>query len=440
MNDDMREDEERQVPERVFAALPAARGKAFARTWWGVRWQQALEHTALDSEQLRVGRRYAKAGAVGAMSVRPGRITAMVRDKDGTVRRADVLMPQLDDACWDRLLEVTARTAGHLAALLDGEMTPELVEDAEAVQVSLFPERGDLQADCECGEWDHCSHTAAVCYQIARILDEDPLILLLLLGRDRHRLIEDLHHHSFAQAMGELPDEGGSLGSSPEEDEADGVPAAQAYAAAWPAPDQLPDPPPPSEQEPEIPRLGTVGAAPTDLDPSVLELILRDTAVRAKELLADALAPGHATTAPAPPLADWADAVRFAATWPLDQRLMAALATGSDQPLPALERAAMAWRFGAAFGLQVLETSAHAADPVALARARDVLTSAWETDETRPRFHSEGNRWTVADRDLQLRYAADGRWWPFAWDDDAWRPAGPAGFDPSVVLAELGCP
>ena len=57
--------------ERTFAALPPARGRGFARTWWGTAWLTALEDTALDNGQLKAGRRLARAGAVGAVSVRP---------------------------------------------------------------------------------------------------------------------------------------------------------------------------------------------------------------------------------------------------------------------------------------------------------------------------------------------------------------------------------
>ncbi|GAA2932223.1 hypothetical protein GCM10011428_57160 [Streptomyces violaceus] len=58
--------------ERTFAALPPAHGRGFAQTWWGQAWLKALEDTALDSAQLKTGRRLARAGAVGAVSVRPG--------------------------------------------------------------------------------------------------------------------------------------------------------------------------------------------------------------------------------------------------------------------------------------------------------------------------------------------------------------------------------
>ena len=66
-------DHGRDDNERTFAALPPARGRGFAQTWWGQAWLKALEDTALDGEQLKRGRRQAREGAVGAVSVREAR-------------------------------------------------------------------------------------------------------------------------------------------------------------------------------------------------------------------------------------------------------------------------------------------------------------------------------------------------------------------------------
>lgn len=427
--------------ERVFAALPPAHGRGFARTWWGVSWQRALEDTALDSAQLRKGRRYARSGAVGAVSVRPGRITAMVREPDGVAHRADVLVPPLDEADWGRLLEVTARTAGHLAALLDGELPPDLVEDAAAVGVQLLPGLGDLRADCDCGEWDHCSHTSAVCYQLARLLDEDPMILLLLLGRGERQLLAELRQLSFAQAMGELSGDTAQLTDTEEprgEPALGTVPAAEVYAST--ATRELPPAPPLVPEPAEVPSWGELPDPAGALDASALALLAWDTALRARELLAEALAPGHATTLPPTPLDQWQDAVRIAGGWPATAGVPGRLVAEGGFARETLDVAVEAWRFGGLAALYALETGPAETDcgPTELARAGDQLTSALSDDEPLPTLTTEGNRWTVEGSDVQLRYTAGGRWWPYRWDGARWRPAGPAGQDPAVVLAELG--
>ena len=186
--------------ERTFAALPPARGRGFAQTWWGQAWLKALEETALDSEQLKAGRRLARAGAVGAVSVRPGRITAVVQGRDRTAHRADVLLEELTDEQWDRFLDMAVERAGHVAALLDREMPPHLVEDAAATGIELLPGMGDLEPECGCEAWDHCGHTAALCYQVARLLDQDPFVLLLMRGRGERGLLDDLQARSATPA------------------------------------------------------------------------------------------------------------------------------------------------------------------------------------------------------------------------------------------------
>lgn len=171
--------------ERTFAALAPARGRAFAQSWWGRAWLQSLEDAALETAAVKAGRRLARAGGVGAVTVRPGRVTAVVRDRGGAAHRADVLLPELSDGEWARFQDLVVERSGHMAALLDRELPPHLIEDAALSGIELLPGLGDLEPECDCGAWDHCGHTAALCHQVARLLDEDPFLLLLLRGRGR---------------------------------------------------------------------------------------------------------------------------------------------------------------------------------------------------------------------------------------------------------------
>ncbi|PNG19156.1 SWIM zinc finger family protein, partial [Streptomyces cahuitamycinicus] len=282
--------------ERTFAALPPAHGRGFAQTWWGQAWLKALEGTALDSAQLKTGRRIARAGAVGAVSVRPGRLTAVVQDRDGSAHRADVLLEELSPEQWDRFLDMAAERAGHVAALLDREMPPHLVEDAADAGVELLPGLGDLEPECDCEAWDHCGHTAALCYQVARLLDQDPFVLLLMRGRDETALLEDLQARSGASE---------ASSSGPE-----GVDAAEAYAAGDILP-PLPDLPGLPGEPGLPPSLDTETPPAPGIDPAALEFLAARTAVGAHRLLAEALrGTAHEELTPAQ------DAVRLAAGAP----------------------------------------------------------------------------------------------------------------------------
>ncbi|MGY5126984.1 SWF or SNF family helicase [Streptomyces nigrescens] len=412
--------------ERTFEALPAARGRAFARSWWGQAWLKALEDTALDGKQLKLGRQHARAGAVGAVSVRPGRITAVVQDRDHTRHRSDVLLQQLSAADWDRFLDMVADRAGHIAALLDRDMPPVLVEDAAAAGIELLPGIGDLESECSCGAWDHCAHSAALCYQLARLLDQDPFVLLLMRGRGERELLDELQARSASRA--ELP-----AGEAAERSGA-GVPAAEAYAARDILP-PLPAAPPPVAAPGAPPVLGGGTPPAPGVDVAALEFLIGDAAAGAQRLLADALSAGHPDSPPPPVLTPAQDAVRLAAAGP-GAAISARLAAGSGRDPRSLASAVRAWELGGAAGLAVLEEE-WTPEPEALARATGRLAAAWEDDETRPRLRVTRNRWTVVGGAAQLRYGRDGRWWPYRREGGRWVPAGPATDDPAGALAGL---
>ncbi|MBP8534985.1 SWF or SNF family helicase [Streptomyces sp. MK37H] len=417
----------RTESERTFAALPPARGRGFARTWWGQAWLKALEDTALDGEQLKRGRKQAREGAVGAVCVRPGRITAVVRDRDRTPYRSDVLLREFTGAEWDRLLEVVADRSGHIAALLDRDMPPQLAEDAAAVGVELLPGIGDLEPECGCEAWDHCPHTAALCYQLARLLDEDPYVLLLMRGRGERELLDELQVRSAARAARHLPR--AAEDAAPPVPE--GVPAREAFAAPGPPP--LPAPPS-AVAAPGRPPALAGGTDPAEgLDVAALEFLAADAAVRAQRLLAEALAPGHAASPVPAELTVWQDTVRLTATGP-PAPIAARLAAGCGRDRTDLARAVRAWEHGGTAALTVLEEE-WTPDAEALARARAQLAIAWEGDEQAPRLRATANRWTVVGADLQVRYGHDGRWWPYRRERGRWWPAGPAGHDPAAALA-----
>ena len=405
--------------ERTFAALPPARGQGFAQTWWGQAWLKALEDTALDSKQLKAGRRLARAGAVGAVTVRPGRITAVVQSRDRTAHRADVLLEGLGDEEWDRFLDMAVERAGHVAALLDRDMPPHLVEDAAATGIELLPGMGDLEPECDCGAWDHCGHTAALCYQVARLLDQDPFVLLLMRGRGERALLDDLQARSATPAG--------------ERAEPEGVDAAEAYAAG----DILPPLPallelPTSPGVP--PSLDTEAPPAPGVDPVAVRYLAAQTAAEAHGLLVGALRPDVEQQALEPELTLSQDAVRLAAGMP-ERAVEDRLADGSGRDREGLARATRAWRLGGVAALSVLEEE-WAVSGETLARARAALESAWDEDE-QPPLRARGNRWTVVGAPAQLRLARDGRWWPYRKVRGRWVPAAGPSPDPATALASL---
>ncbi|MQY11821.1 hypothetical protein SRB5_19400 [Streptomyces sp. RB5] len=420
------------MTELTFAPLPPAGGRGFAVTWWGQAWLRALEDSVLEQWSLARGRKQARAGAVGAVSVRPGRITAMVTGRDRVVQRTDVLLPVLSEDDWERLLDVVADRSGHVAALLDRDMPAQLAEDASAAGVELLPGIGDLQAECGCEEWDHCEHSAALCYQMGRLLDADPFVLLLVRGRGERELLAELQERGTAAARAASTAGSGEEGADADE----GVPADAVFAAPRVP---LPAPPEPVAHAGTAPVLGAGTAAPAEVDEAALEFLVGATARLARLMLAEALAPGHPGE-PSPGMSPdvSADAARLAAGDP-PPRVAVRLAAGSGRDRAALARAAAAWRYGGAGALEVLE-GGWTPDAAALVRARAQLDEAWAGDEA-PALRRSGGRWTVVGGAGQLRLGRDGRWWPYRKGPrGVWEPAGPAEHDPATALAALGEP
>jgi uncharacterized Zn finger protein len=416
---------------RGFPAFPASAGRRSPRgkSWWGRAWVQALEDTSLDSDQLRKGRRTANSGQVGTITISPGRIAATVYSPDDTYD-AVVLVDQLSDDDWRLFLDQVAARAGHIAALLDGEMPHELVEAAADAGVPLLPGIGDLDPSCTCDSWElPCQHAAGLSYQTGWLLDEDPFVLLLIRGRSREALLEDLQHRA-AGSGGTSADgstSGGSGASSSGQMGSSGAGrGAEVLAAAVfeQVPGALPE-------MPVVPRkvalddLVVSGTGPVPgLQSTLLPLLVLDAARRARAQLSALL-----SRAPDPWVLDeWQDAVRLAADYPL---LADRLATATGRAVD-LARGVQAWSYGGAPGLDVLE---HAWDPEPgdLARARTELQAAADEDLE---IITEHNRLTTSGAVVcQVRLDRMGRWHPYRLVDDTWIPAAAADRDPTAALA-----
>ncbi|MEI2699164.1 MAG: hypothetical protein V9E94_12825 [Microthrixaceae bacterium] len=165
--------------------------RQFGTTWWGRAWLDALEAGG-SSYQSRLprGRSYARKGAVIDMELAAGHVAARVVGRSGEIHRVDLAVRRLALSEWEQVADAIAGRAAHLAALLDGELDPGVVDDAASVEIDLIPRAGDLRTDCTCDDWvEPCKHSAAVCYLVAEEFDRNPFSLFLLRGMTRDDLI-----------------------------------------------------------------------------------------------------------------------------------------------------------------------------------------------------------------------------------------------------------
>jgi len=426
---------------RTFPPFPPAVGSrgAFAESWWGRAWIDALENTSMDAGRLTRGRTYARRGAVEQITVTPGLAKAKVQGSMPRPYSSSVGVKQLSDKDWERFLDTVAARAVHIAALLDRDMPPGLVEDARAAGVRLLPGVGDLEPDCSCPDWGWpCKHASALCYQIARLLDVDPFVLLLLRGRGEQELMEELRARNVRAAAAAAS---GATVVTPSVPAPSSVSAVSVLGSALDRNSQiaaiigfevgaLPDRP---EQPPVLASSAKNGA----IDHGGLEMVAADTAHRAHALVAEYQASTEPAAVPVLPRHSiWQDAVRAVATRPADAALFTRVAELYDLEDEELAAAVRAWEQGGAAGLEVLE---HAWSPTAAdkARARTALEE-YADDSEPPPLRLWHNRWTAEAEGVQIRLGTDGRWYPYRRSDGGrWWPDGPAERDPAAALAGL---
>ncbi|MBW5486916.1 SWIM zinc finger family protein, partial [Streptomyces bambusae] len=187
----------REERRRTFESVPAG---VEAATWWGRAWVSALERLSRDSARLARGRGYAEGGRVDTVTVTPGRIVAYVRGSRPRPYRTELALAVFTDPEWSELLRSLAEDPGSLAALLEREVPQGLAD-------RVLPGPGDLVPRCSCPDAGPppCKHAAALCYRAARLLDEDPFVLLLMRGRGERELVDELTRRSAVEAARERP-------------------------------------------------------------------------------------------------------------------------------------------------------------------------------------------------------------------------------------------
>ncbi|HEX5266562.1 MAG TPA: SWIM zinc finger family protein [Acidimicrobiales bacterium] len=398
---------------------PTGRRRAFGTSWWGQAWIEALEERArLDPNRLPRGRTYARAGRVGPLEVAPGVIRAAVHGSRRQPYQVNVRVRVLRDAEWDRLLDAVAARAGHTAALLDGELPPEVVADAGSVGVELLPGPGELGPRCSCPDWaDPCKHAAAVVYLMADVLDADPFALLTLRGRAREEVMGALRLRRRGSADRRL-----SAGLAPIARLVDsGVAARDAYAQRGTATSLPRIPLPPSHPGDPVP-LAVDPEPGSRVRRSDLSELVADATRRAWEIC---VGQGDGGLHLDPSL----DLARRAAE-AHDRRgpgAVGSLAAAAGMRAAELGRLSAAWKLGGADAVGVL---------------RDSCTPDGESlDEARSACGRMGpvqvraNRVTFADGGGQLRLGRAGYWYRFERVGARWElMSGPAA-DPADLIA-----
>jgi uncharacterized Zn finger protein len=387
--------------------------RGFGRTWWGDAWVTALEERArLDPNRLPRGRTYARRGTVGELTIAPGEVRAAVQGSRARPYQVRVRVRTLEATEWDRVLDTIAAQIGHAAALLDGELVPEVADDVRSAGTDLLPGPGELQPRCSCPDWaDPCKHAAAVCYLIADVLDTDPFGLLLLRGRGRDQVLAGL------RSRRRPADPSAGQATLPEPAMDHGIDAREAYRRPLAPLPTLPLPP----QRPGRPAVLPVDPPPgSGLRQQDLVALATDATARAFQLATGAGDGGLS-------LDLHADLARRAAGL-LGSTGLSALATSAGMTTRELLRWAITWQQAGRGGMDALRATWQP-EPEDLAEGRAALdrhvgpsaARAWRNRITRG--------------EVQLRFSRDRLWYRFIRSGGDWTLDGEPSPEPATLLA-----
>ena len=179
-------------PREVKGGIKAKSQRgAFGTTWWGERWEEVLKGFNLTNRMPRA-KRYARKGQVLSIEVEKGGVSAEVQGSRTDPYEVTIQLRPYDEAEWEELVEAFRHQPYFAAALLAGEMPPEVEDVVARAGLNLFPEReADLETDCSCPDWSNpCKHIAAVYLLLAEEFDRDPFLLFRLRGMRQGALMD----------------------------------------------------------------------------------------------------------------------------------------------------------------------------------------------------------------------------------------------------------
>lgn len=154
---------------------------------WGSRWLDLVEASpAFDEAALRRGADYASFDWQLDVEIESGKASTTVSSGPRMSYEAAISVPTLDEAQIDAIVASIAEETHRIAAVLDGELPPDLDALLAIDPKSIVP-------SCTCTSVDRpCKHAAAVAHLVADAIADDPFDLLHLRGISRVDLIERL--------------------------------------------------------------------------------------------------------------------------------------------------------------------------------------------------------------------------------------------------------
>ncbi|MDD2403951.1 MAG: SWIM zinc finger family protein [Victivallaceae bacterium] len=163
-------------------------GRAIAKTFWGKAWCDNIESYHDYENRLPRGRSYVRSGAVIDLKITKGKITALVMGSE--LYKINITIQELAKDKWAKIKRDCTGKISSLINLINGKLSPEIIELLCRQKVGIFPEPKEIKMTCNCPDWaDLCKHLAAVLYGVGARLDKQPELFFLLRNVDQNELL-----------------------------------------------------------------------------------------------------------------------------------------------------------------------------------------------------------------------------------------------------------
>ncbi len=172
-------------------------GRTIAKTFWGKAWCDNLEAYRDFAYRLERGRKYVRHRCVVDLSIRAGRVDAVVQGS--SLYNISVKVKPLPEERWTKLKRATVGQIGSAIDLLKGKLSDAVIQRLIDLDTGLFPAPDEIRMSCSCPDGAGCcKHVAAALYGVGHRLDAKPDLLFVLRNLDPAELIA---HAASADAL-----------------------------------------------------------------------------------------------------------------------------------------------------------------------------------------------------------------------------------------------
>ncbi len=174
-------------------ATPGNQRRAITGRWWQQQWLKLLDGVD-DRGRLQRGRSYARTGRVIRVYFYTGEIIGQVRGRGWWNYDVRLSMPVLPLDLWEQVVADMAAEVRYEAALLAGELPPDVDALVQRAGGSLLiDDLAALDPECSCDDYERpCKHIIAVILNAGDVIAQNPLILPILCGAPIESMLSTL--------------------------------------------------------------------------------------------------------------------------------------------------------------------------------------------------------------------------------------------------------